>query len=319
MPGLAKRIRYFFEWLALAGTYRLVPMAPRWLLVFLARFLGVLGFYAHSEGRRTAFANLKAAFPNRWTEDEVELLVRKCYGSWAQTYLDQFWTSRLNLENIGSFVNYVGLEEMEKLAGNGGILMTPHYGNFEWMAASLGLHGYHYTAIAQDFKNPRLTPIFRKNREHLGHQLISQDTSMLKLLRVLKKGGIAAFLPDLTVPPGDVATVIRMFGLKVSVTLLGAFLGKRTGRPVLTGVCLPQRDGTYLAMATGFMQFGPEDGEQAIAQACWDSVEGIIARFPEHYLWMYKHFRFRPREEGWKYPVYANRSKKFDRLDARFS
>lgn len=278
--------------------------------------LGGLGFYFHVDGRRTAFENLRAAFPGRWTDDQIEDLVLKCYRSWAQTYLDQFWTRRLNSENGSQYIHYETLDEVMELSKSGGILMTPHYGNFEWMAAGLGLHGLHYTAIAQDFKNPRLTDIFKKNREFLGHQLVPQERAMLKLLRVLKKGGISAFLPDLTVPPGDTATIIKMFGMKVSVTVLGAFLSKRTGLPVMTGVCMPLDDGRYSALSDKMMRFSPDQSEQEIAQKCWDSVEKVIAARPEHYLWMYKHFRFRPKEDGERYPSYANRSKKFDKLEA---
>tara|TARA_R110002096_G_scaffold122929_6_gene266122 strand:- start:1642 stop:2607 length:966 start_codon:yes stop_codon:yes gene_type:complete len=319
MPSLAKRIRYFFEWLALATTFWLIPLTPRWILRKIASGLGLLGFYVHRDGRRTAFENLEAAFPGRWTEDEIEQIVLKCYRSWAQTYLDQFWTRRLNSEIGAQLITYPTLDEVRELSKTGGILMTPHYGNFEWMAAGLGLHGLQYTAIAQDFKNPRLTGIFKKNREFLGHQLIPQERAMLKLLRVLKKGGISAFLPDLTVPPGDTATIIKMFGMKVSVTVLGAFLSKRTGLPVMTGACMPMRDGSYFAMSEKMIRFKPEQSEQEIAQQCWDSVERIINQRPEHYLWMYKHFRFRPKEGGERYPSYANRSKKFDRLEERLS
>ncbi len=317
MPGPAKRLRYFFEWLALASAYWMIPFIPRWILLKLARGLGILGFYLHRDGRRTAFSNLNAAFPGRWTSDETEVVVRKCYQSWARTYLDQFWTSRLTESKGADYLIYQYIEDAHQLAESGGVLMTPHFGNFEWMAAGLGLHGLHYTAIAQDFKNPRLTKIFKQNREFLGHQLISQETSMLKLLRVLKRKGIAAFLPDLTIPPGETATIIRMFGLKVSVTILGAFLSKRTKLPVLTGICVPLEDGSYVAISNHLMEFSTDTSAEEIAQACWDSVEGMIAQKPEHYLWMYKHFRYRPAVGGERYPDYSNRSKKFDRLEER--
>jgi len=136
---------------------------------------------------------------------------------------------------------------------------------------------------------------------------------------VLNKGGHAAFLPDLTVPPGQAATVIKVFGLKVSVTVLGAFLLKRTGLPVISGFVLPLEDGRYLGYCFAPLRFPPEATEQEIAQACWDKVEPVIAARPEHWLWMYKHFRFRPAEGGEKYPPYSNPSSAFEKMDARFN
>lgn len=317
-PGPIKRFRYFVEWALLAGAFRLIPKLPRWFLLRLAKGLGTLGFYVDGRGRRTAYANLEAAFPGRWTETEREEVVRRCYQSWARTYLDQFWTRNVNEDNFHEFLTYqiddpAGFERMRD---HGAACQTPHYGNFEWGAAGLAFHGIRYIAIAQDFKNPRLTNIFKTNREHWGHTLIPQDKAFLKFMRALKKGQHVGFLPDLTVAPDQAATVIRFFGLKVSVTLLGPVLVKRTGKPVLTGLTLPCEDGTYFVRALPPLEFGPEATEQEIAQACWDAVEPIIAARPEHWLWMYKYFRFRPADDtAGRYPDYANRSKKFDKLD----
>jgi lauroyl/myristoyl acyltransferase len=319
MPGAAKRIRYTIEWAALAAAFRIVPSLPRWVLLGLAPWLGTLAFYVHGDGRRTAFANLAAAFPGRFDEVELERIVRACYRSWARTYLDQFWTRRITAGNYTGYTVYEILDPrgLEKARQTGAIWMMPHYGNFEWAANNIAFLGFHYTAIAQDFKNERLTEIFRRNREFHGHQIIPQEKAMLKLLRVLRRGGNAAFLPDLTVRPGQAATIIKVFGLKTSVTVLGAFLVKRTGVPVITGLCFPCPDGTYLVKGLPLMEFPPETTAREIAQACWDAVEPFIAAHPEHWLWMYKHFRFRPSDENQaaRYPLYARRSRAFDKLE----
>lgn len=317
MPGTAKKIRYFFEWLALATAYTLIPITPRPLLRVYAHVVGTLAFFVHADGRRAAITNLQAAFPGRYTDDEVEDLALRCYRSWAQTYLDQLWTRNLTRDSYADYIVYeippgLDLDEMRK---TGAIWMMPHYSNFEWGAAGLGFLDLHYTAIGQDFKNPRLTPLILKNREHLGHQIIPRDKSMLKLLRVLKRGGHAAFLPDLTIPPGQAATIIEEFGLKVCVTGLGPFLAQRTGCPIICGITMRLPDGTYLVTGADPIRFRPEDSVQAIAQRCWDAVQPLIERRPEHWLWMYKHFRYLPRSTSRHYPPYANRSTRFDALE----
>lgn len=322
-PGPAKRFRHILEWIALEGVFHLVPRCPRPLLLGFAKILGTIGFWANGEGRRTAMANLAAAFPGRWTDDEIEAVVRKCYRSWARTYLDQFWTRNVTAENYHDFMTYevVDPEGFERLREEGAVCQTPHYGNFEWGAAGVAFLGIKYTAIAQDFKNPRLTDIFRVNREHWGHTLVPQEKAFLKLMRELRRGGHVGFLPDLTVAPTQAATIIKFFGLKVSVTLLGPVLLKRTGRGVLTGLIFPFPDGTYHGLQLEPREFDGEMSEQEIAQACWDVCEPYITKYPEHWLWMYKYFRYRPADDAeiGRYPHYANRSKKFDRLEAELA
>jgi hypothetical protein len=54
-----------------------------------------------------------------------------------------------------------------------------------------------------------------------------------------------------------------------------------------------------------------------IAQLCWDTFEPVIRRNPAPWLWMYKHWRFRPAESERKYPFYANESVQFEKLKKR--
>lgn len=231
---------------------------------------------------------------------------------------DLFWAPALNANRAAKLVEYQmdAPEEFDRAMAEGSIWLTPHYGNFEWTAYCMGLRGVKFHVIAQDFQNPSLTPVITKLRESSGHTVIPQHGAMLKFLRQLKRGGHAAFLPDLTVPPSKAATVIECFGLKASVTLLHAVLVQRTKRPVVPGLAIPLERGRWRlrALAAGGLDFQAMN-MQEIAQACWDLFEAEICENPAPWLWMYKHWRYRPRgEEGEKYPAYANHSKAFDRL-----
>ena len=230
-----------------------------------------------------------------------------------------FWTKRLDATTAKKLIryDYADMEAVERAKETGAIWVTPHYANFEWVAFGMGFRGYSFCIIAEDFKNPLLTPIFRKCRERSGHTVISQERAMIRLLKHLKKGGHAAFLPDLTVKPGNAATPISCFGLQTSVTMLHAVLAKRTGLPVIPGICLPQPDGTYLLRGFQPLVIAPDATEQEIAQQCWQVFEPVIRENPAPWLWMYKHWRYRPKTEDWApacYPDYSNPSTPFQKL-----
>jgi len=58
------------------------------------------------------------------------------------------------------------------------------------------------------------------------------------------------------------------------------------------------------------------DGASAreIAQACWDQMEPVIRRDPAPWMWMYKHWRYRPEgTDPEAYPFYANVSPHFEK------
>jgi Bacterial lipid A biosynthesis acyltransferase len=53
---------------------------------------------------------------------------------------------------------------------------------------------------------------------------------------------------------------------------------------------------------------------QEMAQACWDQFEPVVRKNPAPWLWMYKHWRYRPLAANLAaYPFYANISEDFER------
>jgi hypothetical protein len=56
-----------------------------------------------------------------------------------------------------------------------------------------------------------------------------------------------------------------------------------------------------------------------MAQTCWDQFEPVVRKNPAPWLWMYKHFRYRPvAANPAAYPSYSNVSEDFERrLDER--
>ncbi len=314
--SIGKKIRYKFEWLGLQWLYISIPLLPRRCAHALSRGLGSLAFRVDKRGRITAIENLTLIFGAVKNEKEIRTLARESYCSFAQTVVDQFWSRRLNQKNIDRYckAEFYDPETLDAIRESGAIWVCPHYSNFEWIALSMGFRDCKFTIIAQDFKNPSLTETYKKNREISGHELVPQRGALRKLLKNLKNGGHTAFLTDLNIKPSKSATVIECFGRKTCVTAIHAELMKRTGLPVIPGICIPNPDGTYVAQGFKALHFGPDDSDQSIAQACWDVFEPIILENPAPWLWMYKHWRYLPEGEDEHYPSYANRNEKFDEV-----
>lgn len=319
-----KRARHAVEWALLSAAANLIPRLSRRMLLALARGLGTLAWLFDARGRATAQENLRVVFGERFDPAERRRVARDSYAHFARTMLDQFWSRRLTAENYLDHceIEFHDAAAIEAARDTGAIWVTPHYSNFEWIAFFMGFRGYRFTVVAQDFKNPRLTPIFTANRQGSGHQVIPQQGAMLRLLKNLKSGGHAAFLTDLNVKPSQTAGVIRCFGRKTCVTTLHAQLMRRTGLPVIPGLCVPKTDGGYRMIGFPPLQLSPDATDAEIAQACWDVFEAHIREHPAPWLWMYKHWRYLPVEGDTaagpvsvNYPAYAQASKAFRKLD----
>jgi len=293
----------------MAGLYRTIPLLSRPAAHRLARTLGDTAFRADKRGRGVALANLELVFGETKGEKEIRRIARDSYRSFARTVVDQFWSRRLNADNYEKYCRIEADDPnaLEAVRETGAIWVTPHYSNFEWLALAMGYRGYHFTIVAQDFKNESLTDLYRKNREHSGHEVIPQRGAIIRLLKNLKAGGHSAFLTDLTIRPSKAATVIECFGRKTCVTAIHAELMKRTG--------LPRDDGTYTFRGFRALRFGQDDTKQSIAQRCWDVFEPHIRENPAPWLWMYKHWRYEPKAGPEGYPFYVRPSEAFERLE----
>jgi lauroyl/myristoyl acyltransferase len=311
-----KSFRYRLEELGCRTLVRVIPLLSRTAAVRLADALGELAWRLDRQGRNVALANLACALRDETPQRRHEI-ARGSYRNFARTMIDLFWARNLTRENYRSYIRIEGFEALQRQreqSGKGAVWLGVHHGNFEWGSLACGFYGFANTAVAEDFKNPRLGPIFSELRQVSGHTIIPQEHSMLRLLKAVKRGGATEMLVDLTLHPSQAATVIETFGLKMCVTVLHAVLAQRAGALLVPFETEPLPDGTCRVTAHPPIEFPSDASLQEIAQRCWNFYEPIIRGRPEQWLWPYKHFRYRPKNAALDYPSYANESGKFEKL-----
>jgi lauroyl/myristoyl acyltransferase len=258
--------------------------------------------------------NLEVAFGDRFAPQQRRKIVRQSFQHFGRTMIDLLWSPRLTQEN---FSQYIELENFEETACDTGperslMIACYHYSNFEWLSLTCGFLDLKGTIISQEFKNSFLDPIFKRLREQSGHALVPRERGIMRLYKVLRRKGRTALLVDLTVPPAQGAVVIDCFGLKTSVTSAHAWLHEQTGVPIVPAHTEPLPGGRYRLVFHPKIKDTSEMTHQQIAQACWDSFEPYVRKNPAPWLWMYKHWRYRPAHPDRPYPPYANFYRPFE-------
>jgi Kdo2-lipid IVA lauroyltransferase/acyltransferase len=314
--GVWKKIRYRLEWLALKAAAKIVPLLSRNACYRLAQFIGALAATLDRAGRRVALSNLQVAFGDELSPARRAAIVRESYQHFARTMIDLFWSPRLTSENYSRYIDVENLDlwHEEMKPGNPIIFGCCHYSNFEWVAVAASFFGVRSALIAQEFKNALLNPIFVNLRESSGQRVIPREGAVLRLYKTLHRGGRVAILTDLTIPAQSPTVAIDCFGLKTSVTFAHAWAHRRAGATVINVHCEPLPGGRYRIVFHRRIEFPPDASFQEIAQACWDQFEPFVRKNPAPWLWMYKHWRYRPiAVNPAVYPFYANVSPEFER------
>src|SRR6266481_1317397 len=309
-----KRIRYRLEWAGLFLATKLIPLCSRRVCNHLARTAGALLSFLDRQRFEVAVDNLRVAFGNQFSADERRKLARESFQYFARTMVDLLWSPRLTLQNFSRYIEWENLEETARGTGPERSIMIAcyHYGNFEWLSVACGFLDLKGTIISQEFKNSLLDPIFKKLREQSGHELVPREGGIVRLYKVLRRKGRTALLVDLTLHPKMPSVAIDCFGLKTSVTSAHAWLNEQTGAPIIPAHTEPLANGRYRLVFHPKIETAGRTYQQ-IAQACWNSFEPYVRKNPAPWLWMYKHWRYKPAKADRPYPFYARLHGRFDK------
>ena len=288
---------------------------------YIAQTAGALLSFVDRDRYQVALSNLEVAVGDAFSPKQRRKIARESFQHFARTMVDLLWSPRLTQENFSQFIELENFGETTRDTGPERSLMIAcyHYSNFEWLSLACGFLDLGGTIISQEFKNPSLDPIFKKLREQSGHELVPRDRGIMRLYKVLRRKSRTALLVDLTVPPTQGAVAIDCFGLKTSVTSAHAWLHERTGVPIVPAHCEPLPHGRYRLVFHPKIADTAETTHQEIAQACWNSFEPYVRKNPAPWLWMYKHWRYRPANPDRPYPFYANFYRPFENLLQRDS
>jgi len=316
-----KLLRYRLEEWIVRAIADVIPRLPHSVAYQLAVGVGALAARLDWHGWEIALTNLEAAFGDRFSPAQRERIARESYQQFAATMVNLFWSPRLNRENFSELLEFEGLELLQDSlgAGNPRIFACLHYGDFELLSLASGWLEIESFLVTQEFKNPRLDPIFNHLRTRSGHQIVPRDGAIMRLYRVLQRGGSLAILIDFALQLHQPSVAIDCFGLKTSATFAHAWLANRTGAHIIPVHSEPLAGGRSRVIFHPEIEIPQGATNQKVAQLCWDRFESIVRQEPSPWMWMYKYWRYEPADATRPYPSYARLNPRFGDLIAQRS
>jgi len=257
-------------------------------------------FYAVSRRRReVTLNNLRMAYKGEKNEAEIVEIAREVFRHFTREAFQFFYLLALSREKIDAMVDVSGTEHVdEALAeGNGCIVITAHYGNWELMARKYALLGYKVNVIARDSDDPGMTGIATRIRESGGYKVFDRDQPILGAFRCLKKNEVLGILPDQNESDG---IMVEFFGRPVATAVGPAVLSLRSKAPLVPIFGRRISAGHYIAAAQPRIQFEPTGDEDsdisALTTLINKAIEEEIRTNPSQWLWMHDRWKSSPRE-----------------------
>ena len=282
-------------WILRGGAF-LAQRLPLEFALALGRNLGGLVSLFHKR-RRVAYANLKAAFPES-TARQRKGWVREMFEQLGMTAVEITRFPILRKEDVDRYVaasaahrdHYLKFRRDKKSA----ILLTAHFGNWEFSQMAEALWGRPLAVLARRQKHKRLDRLLNSFRECHGSVSIGKGAGIRGLIRVLRRGEVVGVLGDQS--GGREGVWVRFFGRLTTSPRGPMALALRFGVSILP-VFFIRHKGPYHELCfeppLPIVQTGDSEKDiQVNTQNYIRLLESYIRKYPSQWLWAHKRWKW---------------------------
>jgi len=299
--------KLWLDWLvamAVRSTVCVVQAMPASFSHGFAELLARIAHRIDQRHRHVAAENLGFAFPEK-SPAEIDLLVRRCYRHCCLLVVEIILLPRkLAIENWRASASLVrgdlildGLLTERPL-----LIVTAHFGNWEFAGFALGRLGFKTYAIARVLDNPYLESFLKKFRQATGQTIIAKKDDFDRLSSVMEAGGKVATLGDQDA--GTRGVFVEFLGRPASAHKAVALMAMQfDAKMIVIGVPRiaenPARGlGRYEIVCEDSIDprdYGTRpDAVKAITQRYHDALARLIRKHPEQYFWLHRRWKSQP-------------------------
>ena len=256
---------------------------------FFGTFLGKLLYVLNTDAKNVSKQNLEICFPNL-NQTDLERLLKKALIETGKNLMESglIWNQSFK-ENAKLIRNVYGEHYLE--GNQKTLLLVPHMGCWEITGRVLAVKRkitFMYRPLRSTKQNNYL--FARRNKGNLT--MASADISgILKIQRALSKKELVGLLPDQD-PGEEGGIMVPFFNKEVNTMTLLAKLAKKDNTQVL--MLWADRLGNGKGYDLNFepidLSTNGDDLESYVG-AMNKSIESLVRRLPEQYMWNYKRFK----------------------------
>ncbi|MFA7676921.1 MAG: ELM1/GtrOC1 family putative glycosyltransferase, partial [Candidatus Omnitrophota bacterium] len=264
MYKLAYTVRYFLLRLPLDFSF------------FLGNFLGFL-FYFNFHRRRTAFKNVKMAFPTKSSREALDIVRRSSYS------LGLSITECLIAPRIYKYITIKGEENIDD---NGGIFVGIHSGNWEVVISAFA-QKHKMAVFANPQKNKGLDGFLNELRRQGDVRVC---LTVKELISCLKDNYLVGVVIDHGAEKD--ALMVDFFSHSVPTPKGAVYLAKKFNKPIYTNFSF--RTGRFSHRSQIGKPIYPEGKEESQILRQLNAIyENYLTENPWEYFWYYKRFKYK--------------------------
>ena len=228
------------------------------------------------------------------SSQRVDSVIRKIFEYQFMNLIEFMRINTLTEKNINNRVKFLGLSHFDESLskGKGVILLTAHFGNWEYLGASLSIKGYPLHSMVR-FQTGNFDEEINKLRKLSGNKIFGRNRSARKVLKILKNNGIVGLLSDQH--SDNMGYEVDFLGRKCMATGSPVAFSLKSGAPIVPAMIIREDFEKFRVEIlppigleiTGNKERDIHDGTQKYTTI----IENFIKRYPEQWFWFHKRWR----------------------------
>ncbi len=269
-----------------------------------AKLLGSFMYAVDRKHRDRALANLARSFPDM-SDRQRRALAKRSMQQLFMLFVEVLFTTRL--VRIDTWADYVDLENFRDVLdlllrpGQGLIMLTGHYGNWEILGYTLATLGFDTTSIARPLDNRLVNRWLLGIRERKGQRIIDKKGATPIVTGVLDAGGAIGIIADQNA--GTKGMFVDFFGRKAATYKSIGLLAMQYRIPVVIGYARRVENKFHFKVGAQDIIYpadwdAQDDPLRYITQRYTKAIENFIRADPGQYLWVHRRWKTRPKGEA---------------------
>jgi KDO2-lipid IV(A) lauroyltransferase len=298
---MTSRPRQWLDYGLLYGLFLLARPLPRPWLLAVGRGVGAFVWHVVRFRRDVVLDNIRQAFGHEMNEEQIRDTARRFYRQLGMTLMEFLAFPRLDSTDILELAEIQGQEYFDQVvsAGQGGLLVSGHFGNWELLGARVVAAGHKVNFIVKSQANARVDRVQNDIRARAGIGIIRSGKNIKDMILALRRQEFIGLLADQDA--GKDGVFCSFLGRPASVFRGTAYLAWKLKCPIVTGHILRLDDGRHRVIIDPPVFPDPEwDEETAVTRLTEIHVqrlEAAVRMAPEHYFWLHRRWKTRPPEE----------------------
>ncbi|MFA6074656.1 MAG: lysophospholipid acyltransferase family protein [Negativicutes bacterium] len=294
-----KSVDYIYYTVKVVG--KVLCLLPYNTILLLGTGLGKLAYKVLSKQRKRAIAQSRECLG--LSQAAAETMIKKMFVNLGLSIMEIFYLPRAIKKKLLEVCSVEGLENVEKIQSDkiGTIILSAHYGNWEWMGAYAIKLGLSVSSIAR-VTDRGIDRYLNEQRAMAGLNIFRKTgrTVAAGAIKSLRNGDLLYMMMDGDAG-GDRGAWVDFFGKKSSTHTGTAYFAAKYNAAVVPAFMRRTPSGhvmkVYPALRYEESDTEKDGGIKNFTQKLASIIEEEIRQYPENWLWFQKRWNTKWKQE----------------------